>query len=143
MILTKSCPVVLRHAHHTDEIEILAFQHPLAGLQLVKGSIEENESPGDAAIRELTEEAGLTNTEVIQDLGIWSSGYQDQIWSFHLCKIDSNIPDEWIHYTADDGGHLFKFFWQPLAAHPGSEWHEVFRGALRFIRQNYQAAWES
>lgn len=135
MIPTKSCPVVFRHA---DEIEILAFQHPLAGLQLVKGTIEENESAQEAAIRELAEEAGLTGAEVIYDLGVWESGYRDQIWSFHLCKIPTNVPDEWIHYTTDDGGHLFKFFWQPLTKHAGQEWHDVFQGALQFIRQSYQ-----
>jgi len=134
MIPTKSCPVVFRYA---GEIEILAFQHPLAGFQLVKGSIEKNESPQEAALRELEEEAGLTKTRVICDLGIWESGYREQIWLFHICEIDSNVPNEWVHYTNDDGGHFFKFFWQPLAKPVGSEWHEVFKNALQFIRQQH------
>ena len=37
MAVDKACPVVLRH---TTELEVLAFRHPLAGLQLVKGTVE-------------------------------------------------------------------------------------------------------
>lgn len=37
MRANKACPVVLRHS---TELEILAFRHPLAGLQLVKGTVE-------------------------------------------------------------------------------------------------------
>ncbi|MFT3757807.1 NUDIX domain-containing protein [Thauera sp.] len=53
---TKSCPVLLRR---DGEVGILAFQHPIAGFQIVKGSIEEGESPEEAAIRELAEESGV------------------------------------------------------------------------------------
>lgn len=107
MTPTKSCPVVLRN---DEEMEILAFQHPIAGLQLVKGTIELGENPGETAVRELAEEAGILAAEIISDLGLWESGHQDQIWSFHLCKVEQEIPDEWVHHTADDGGHNFKFF---------------------------------
>lgn len=131
MTPTKSCPVVLRNG---DEVEILAFQHPIAGLQLVKGTIEPGENPREAAVRELAEEAGILAADVTSDLGLWASGYQDQIWSFHLCKVGQETPDKWVHHTGDDGGHDFKFFWHPLAKPVHSEWHEVFQGALAFIR---------
>ena len=39
----KVCPVVLRGTT-ADGIDILAFRHPLAGAQLVKGTIEIAES---------------------------------------------------------------------------------------------------
>ena len=55
MAADKSCPVVLRAR---ETLEILAFEHPLAGLQLVKGSVEPGESTALAAVRELMEEAG-------------------------------------------------------------------------------------
>jgi 8-oxo-dGTP pyrophosphatase MutT (NUDIX family) len=48
----KACPVVLRSL---GDGEILAFEHPLAGWQLVKGTVEAGELPRDAAIRELYE----------------------------------------------------------------------------------------
>lgn len=118
-----------------DELEILAFQHPLAGFQLVKGTIEQGEKPAEAAVRELTEESGILGAEVTFNLGIWQSGYQGQVWSFHLCGVNQRIPNEWVHHTTDGGGHDFRFFWHPIAKPTNSEWHEVFKGALSFIRE--------
>lgn len=133
MTPTKACPVVLRN---TGEPQVLAFEHPLAGLQLVKGSIESNESARQAALRELWEESGLQVSRVVADLGVWEPGYLGQIWSFHLCEIPSQTPDTWTHRTADDGGHDFKYFWHPLATEASSQWHWVFRKALAYIRSN-------
>lgn len=107
MTPTKTCPVVLRVR---DEIEVLAFRHPIAGLQLVKGTIEKNESSQAGALRELAEEAGILVASITSDLGIWVSGYQGQVWSFHLCEAQEKTPDKWTHQTADDGGHEFSFF---------------------------------
>lgn len=61
--MDKACPVVIR-----PERQILAFQHPRAGLQLVKGGVEPNEHPAKAAERELSEESGLI-LSAIRDLG--------------------------------------------------------------------------
>ena len=65
---TKACPVVLRRV---DKLEVLALEHPLAGFQLVKGSIEHDESPAAAAARELLEESGVIAISVSADFGIW------------------------------------------------------------------------
>ncbi|MGK9264493.1 NUDIX domain-containing protein [Sinorhizobium meliloti] len=40
-------------------LEVLAFRHPSAGNQFVKGTIQQGEQPRDAAKRELLEESGL------------------------------------------------------------------------------------
>lgn len=56
MTVDKACAVVLRDR---GVLEILAFEHPLAGLQLVKGSVEAGESTCATAVRELMEEAGI------------------------------------------------------------------------------------
>lgn len=125
----KACPVVIRGQ---GAIEILAFEHPLAGLQLVKGTIESGESSRAAALRELREESGLSASNVLADLGIWTSGYENQIWAFHLCEVD-HPPESWIHRTSDDGGHVFKFFWYPLSQQPNEQWHSLFQGALKYI----------
>ncbi|MEG2468886.1 MAG: NUDIX domain-containing protein [Comamonas sp.] len=125
----KACPVVIRGQ---GAIEILAFEHPLAGLQLVKGTIETGESSRAAALRELREESGLSASNVSADLGIWTSGYANQIWAFHLCEVDSPL-ESWIHRTSDDGGHDFKFFWYPLSQQPNEQWHSLFQGALKYI----------
>jgi 8-oxo-dGTP pyrophosphatase MutT (NUDIX family) len=129
---TKACPIVLRGK--APAVSILAFTHPTAGKQLVKGTIEANESPADAAIRELWEEAGVRGT-VLRDLGIWDSRRRHQLWSFHLCQSSEPLPDFWSHHCADGGGHLFEFFWQPLQITPSEGWHPVHLGALDYARQ--------
>jgi len=132
MTPNKACPVVLRGRDGADEI--LAFRHPLAGLQLVKGTIEPGETPHAAAVRELSEEAGIDSAQVIRDLGLWAAGYQAQIWSFHEVTVSDDLPEAWSHFTEDGGGHVFQFFWHPLNANPSSEWHSIFVNALGFIR---------
>lgn len=131
MLPTKACPVVLRDR---DGIEILAFRHPFAGIQLVKGTIEIGESPEAAAVRELAEEAGLVNAKVVSHFGVWDSKHEGQIWSLHHCEVAREIPDEWIHHTSDDGGHDFAFFWHPLSQPGDEQWHKLFQDALVFIR---------
>jgi 8-oxo-dGTP pyrophosphatase MutT (NUDIX family) len=64
---SKACAVVIRSP---DAIEVLAFEHPLAGFQLVKGTIEGGETPQQAAVRELREEAGF-EARAVEDLGEW------------------------------------------------------------------------
>ena len=130
---TKACPVIFRRVGST--LELLAFEHPLAGRQLVKGTIEPGESIETAALRELAEESGIGSASVARMLGSWSSGHEGQVWAFVECTSDQALPESWVHRAPDDGGRSFRFFWHPLAATPASsEWHAVFRGALAFLQ---------
>lgn len=131
MAATKSCPIVLRE--RGGVLQILAFEHPLAGRQLVKGSIEPGESAADAAVRELREEAGLQAT-AFEHLGDWHSKHDGQIWSFQLCRLLDEPGDAWTHRCLDDGGHDFAFFWHPLHVSPSQGWHLLFVQALIFVR---------
>ncbi|WP_321833110.1 NUDIX hydrolase [Pseudomonas kulmbachensis] len=130
MAADKSCPVVLRTR---ETLEILAFEHPLAGLQLVKGSVDPGESTDLAAVRELIEEAGIQST-ARRDLGEWHSIATGHTWAFHECHVAQDLPDTWVHFAEDDGGHEFSFFWHPLMSEPSERWHQVFRDALSFLR---------
>ncbi len=133
MIPEKVCPVVARV--HAGELQILAFRHPQAGFQLVKGTIEPGEAPQAAALRELAEEAGLHATHIAADLGLWESGSYRQVWSFQLCEVPGVQPETWVYHTKDGGGHDFAFFWQPLSQ-PGlpEPCYAVFQRAFAFIR---------
>jgi 8-oxo-dGTP pyrophosphatase MutT (NUDIX family) len=50
--------------------EILVFQHPAAGLQLPAGTVEDGESPEAAAFREVLEETGLSDIQLVKKLGV-------------------------------------------------------------------------
>lgn len=130
MAVEKACPVVLRK--NRDKWEILAFVHPLAGAQLVKGTIEAKESPSAACQRELYEEAGVAG-RCRRLLGRWQKAAHEPIWNFGLMDTEV-LPDEWEHFCTDDGGHYFKFFWHPLYKTPDTRWHPLFVDALHFIR---------
>ena len=128
--MNKACPVVIRM--QGGELQFLAFRHPLAGKQIIKGTIEVGESLVDACIRELKEESGL-NAEVSKYLGTWDSGYENQVWGLCLMEVQSPLPDAFTHFTLDDGGHNFEFFWQAFSSEPGDEWHPLFNNAIRTI----------
>ena len=128
----KTCPVVLRSLGNS--LEILAFRHPLAGSQLVKGTVDGNESASQAALRELAEESGITNATPIAELGEFVVAEKSQRWSLILCDAP-NLPENWEHFCEDDGGHQFSFFWQDLSMYPDESWHPLFRIALDEVRQ--------
>ena len=50
-------------------IELLLLAHPYAGNQLPAGTVEENEDPRAAALREVREETGLVNARVKAYIG--------------------------------------------------------------------------
>ncbi|MDQ8022312.1 MAG: NUDIX domain-containing protein [Moraxellaceae bacterium] len=134
---TKACPVVLRRGRDGG-LEILAFVHPLAGCQLVKGGIEAGEAAAVAALRELSEESGIADAHVLNDMGVWASQHGDvpggALWSFHLCDVPRVLPERWSWRTADDGGQTFEFFWQALDAPVDAQWHPLFQRALAYVR---------
>lgn len=130
-MVDKVCPLVLRKQNR----EILLFKHPLAGVQLVKGTVE----PFDcdflsAAKRELVEESGIELVNRTTYLGAWESGFQEQRWHFVLCECEV-LPEHWVFHTQDDGGHDFEFFWHEVAKDISSHAHPVFQRALEQVRE--------
>jgi 8-oxo-dGTP pyrophosphatase MutT (NUDIX family) len=49
--------------------ELLVFRHARSGVQVPAGTVDVGETPADAAVRELTEETGLTAVRLVQALG--------------------------------------------------------------------------
>jgi 8-oxo-dGTP pyrophosphatase MutT (NUDIX family) len=128
----KACPVVVREL--AGRKEVLAFHHPSAGCQLVKGTIELPESIPDAAERELLEESGLVGT-ASDYIGALQMNDPEQEWHFVVCRVGP-LPDAWTHRTCDGGGLDFEFFWYPLDHELDDNWHPIFKRALVFISRH-------
>ena len=109
--IDKACPVVLRSPE--GKCEILAFAHPSAGHQFIKGTVEASETPAAAALRELYEEAGITAHTITTMLGSSNTIQSGERWHFFVVQTDP-LPDSWQHKCADDDGQLFGFFWHPV-----------------------------
>ncbi len=128
--MEKACPIVIRKKN--GRTEVLAFLHPLAGKQFVKGTIEAGESPIGAATRELWEESGLRIDRPMVPLGVGSVGKPCQTWHFYKHQ-SSGLPETWSHKTKDDFGHTFDFFWHPLDKTLGLDWDPIFQDAFAFF----------
>lgn len=129
----KAVPIVLRQGPSGSEV--LLFIHPLAGVQLVKGTVEPGESVNEAAIRELAEESGIEGASCASDLGAWEQGLPGQVWHFRTMQLPvATLPERWSHHTKDDGGHLFEFYWHPLHGPNPENCHPVFIAALKHLR---------
>ncbi|CTQ50046.1 NUDIX domain-containing protein [Jannaschia donghaensis] len=103
MIRAVACPVVRRGR------DILAFRHPLAGHQIVKGGIEPGEDAEAAALRELSEEAGIAGAAA-WPIATRCDVQPGERWHFFDVTTNS-LPERWTHHTKDNGGHTFAFFW--------------------------------
>jgi 8-oxo-dGTP pyrophosphatase MutT (NUDIX family) len=49
--------------------ELLLFRHPTAGIQIPAGTVEEGETPDEAVLREVAEETGLKDVQVVKRIG--------------------------------------------------------------------------
>lgn len=78
--IEKAWPVVTRKVDRGRQV--LAFAHPSAGNQFVKGTVEVGEHPQDAAERELREESGLLAPSVMTELGSRAIGTDNVVWHF-------------------------------------------------------------
>lgn len=123
----KACPIVVRQTSKGPEV--LAFRHPSAGKQFVKGTIKRGEQPVQAAERELVEESGIVLTAPLRPLGAEKIGQNRVLWHF-FAYHSMNLPDIWRHKTADDCGHIFEFFWHPFDAPLNADWHADYHDAF-------------
>ncbi len=127
----KACPVVIRTINGC--LEVLAFRHPLAGKQYVKGTIEKGETVKQACERELFEEAGLVG-EAKNYLGQAFVQSHKLTYGFYLMSVDAVIPNVFNHFCEDDGGHVFEFFWHPLHSTLDENWHPIFHEIHEYFK---------
>lgn len=118
-------------AYITSHGRLLVFRHPSApeaGIQVPAGTVEANESPEEAVLREAAEETGLRELRLVALLGTSERDMADfgrdethRRWFYHLACAD-DPPATWRHlemYPADIVAPiLFEFFWAPLRQVP-------------------------
>lgn len=126
---------------------LLCFEHPLAGKQIPKGTVDCGESAEQACLRELTEETGLVFEGTPTPLGVLErkvgagpnedGALELHVW--HIFKMPFfDLPDTWIHVAVGspaEQGLAFRFFWQPLNAAPLG-FDEIYVRTIELVRRN-------
>ncbi|WP_249872667.1 NUDIX hydrolase [Oceanobacillus saliphilus] len=98
--------------------QVLVFQHPIpeAGIQIPKGTVNDQEDTYNAVIREIEEETGLKNF-VVENLIVEDNWKNDDgaIHNRFFYRINvSDAPDEWNYQPAggeDEEELTFHYFW--------------------------------
>lgn len=112
-VVRKGRLLVFRHTDYSDE-EV--------GIQIPAGSIRPGESPEDAALREASEETGLTQFKIVRKLGetVYDiSPYRFEIQRRHVFHLEllEEAPERWASQEEHDGQGEpthFECFWIPL-----------------------------
>ena len=113
------------YAYITHEDRLLVFRHthhPEAGIQVPGGTVEGQESPQDAVLREAMEETGLENLEIISYLGMHpldlATFGETGIHNRHFYQLFflGDRKDKWRHFEKSPSvGHPgpieFEFYW--------------------------------
>jgi 8-oxo-dGTP pyrophosphatase MutT (NUDIX family) len=92
----------------------------LKGYVLPKGRVDPGETVEETAVREIHEEAGLTEVQKLADLGV--SEHQDlkrEVWA--VCQYGLYFTQQ-VHSEIVDTQHHFGFGWFPLEALPEMFW---------------------
>lgn len=122
-------PILKVYAYITHANRLLVFRHthaPEAGIQVPGGSVEPGEPLDTAALREASEETGLSGLRLVRLLGsdrrAHPGGSQIYQRSFYHLTCTHPPPETWVHYEyhPSDGSPApieFSFFW---AALPGN-----------------------
>nr|WP_249176152.1 NUDIX domain-containing protein [Burkholderia cenocepacia] len=136
---------------------LLAFTQPKfpeAGVQVIAGTIAQDETPVAAALRELREESGVDDAQVVSVLGNYFYSMQkfgrSEIQRRHVVHVTVSdaiaMKTHWTHFERDPGSGgepiEFSFQWFPLF---GTEFaliggHDFFLPVLKhFMREHSDA----
>ena len=113
----KACAYITR-----DERELLVFEGPeYDGLQVPKGTVESDERPRTAVLREIAEESGLGAVGALDHLttDTWTRRRSPpKRYVRHFFRATVHEPrDRWTHTVTGDGdenGHEFEYSWVEL-----------------------------
>ena len=103
-------------------IELLVFDQPAdpeAGTQVPAGRLEAGESLEQGLLRELYEEAGIDEVEIVRELRVLGDWLDESPYQEHAFEVRSRgeTPDSWEHIVQGDGedaGMIFSYRWLPI-----------------------------
>jgi 8-oxo-dGTP pyrophosphatase MutT (NUDIX family) len=104
--------------------ELLVFDQrddPAAGTQVPAGRLERGEELVPGLLREVEEEAGLRDVQVVRKLGTYPPGTlpHGRRYTNHAYELTApDAPDEWEHVVVgngDDAGLVFRYRWERLS----------------------------
>jgi 8-oxo-dGTP pyrophosphatase MutT (NUDIX family) len=146
-IIEKAVAAVVRTVDGRPEL--LVFDHPHAGTQLPKGTIEPGESIAAATLRELEEESGLKLESDPAFIGTWERRLQDGIeggpaphihpWHLSLLEAPSSLPERWSHQATgspEEEGLVFVYRWVAVDAGLPGKLHPVFEAVARMLQDH-------
>lgn len=121
--------------------KMLLLDRPARGeVRLPKGHVELGESPREAALREVREEAGYADLEIVGDLGTVANHFfvsdkdrevkREEI--FYLMRLNSDAP----FFRDDHDAGQFQAVWFPLAEAAA---HLTFESEREFARRAIKA----
>jgi 8-oxo-dGTP pyrophosphatase MutT (NUDIX family) len=103
--------------------ELLVFDqphNPERGTQVPAGRLEQGEQLVPGLLREVEEEAGLSDVRVVRKLGTYAAGElpHGSRYTNHAYELEApGAPDAWEHVVVgegDDAGLGFRYRWEPL-----------------------------
>ena len=101
--------------------ELLVFTHrddPEAGVQVPAGTVEPGEPIEDALFREIREESGLTDVQLVRKLAEHEEVEWDNIRHVFYLIAPNGAPDTWthtVHGQGKDAGMVFEYRWVDLS----------------------------
>jgi 8-oxo-dGTP pyrophosphatase MutT (NUDIX family) len=132
--------------------EVLVFRHPLAGVQLPKGTAEDDETIAEATLRELAEESGLALDVEPKLLGTWrrrldgrfgeARSHDEHVWHISLIEAPADLPPSWSHRatgSAEEEGLVFEYHWLPLDSELAGKLHPLFGETVRLLSEHLTA----
>jgi 8-oxo-dGTP pyrophosphatase MutT (NUDIX family) len=145
-VVRKVCACVVRQGDGGPEV--LVFDHPLAGTQLPKGTLEPHEDPADGVLRELAEETGVVSVELVDQFGHWvrfaGAGpdedglIQRHDWELFLIRPTAQLPTSWTHAavgSAEEAGKMFRCHWVPVDDGLHAAVHPLFTPVLAMLQK--------